>query len=77
MESENETKRTRKIPSKYDDYELYMAFDAMAYVQQVPTKVEELKDRNDERFWRGAMKKEIELLRYRLNVAPEMYIIDG
>lgn len=57
-----ENKRTRRIPQRYEDYEMYMTFDALSYVEKVPECVEELKGRDDEQLWKTAMKKAIESL---------------
>lgn len=57
--NQNRSRRVAKLPKKYNDYELYMAFNAISFIQKVPNKVEELKDRDDERFWREAMNREI------------------
>ena len=53
------TGRTIRLPKKYSDYEMHMAFDAVSFIQQTPNRTEELKNR-DEECWRGAMKREIE-----------------
>ena len=37
-----------------------MAFDAVLFVQQVPSLIEELSHKDDEMYWREAMKREIE-----------------
>lgn len=58
-EEENRIQRMRKLPEKYNDFELYVAFEAISFVENVPQNVEELKTRNDEEFWRRAMEKEI------------------
>lgn len=38
---------------------MHMAFDAVTFIQQVPSQIEELKNRGGEEYWRGAMEKEI------------------
>lgn len=52
--------RRVNVPRKFGEYELYMAFDAMSFVEEVPESVNDLKGRADEDFWRRAMKKELE-----------------
>ena len=54
------TGRAIRLPKKYSDYEMHMAFDAMSFIQQTPSRIEELKNREDEACCRGAMKREIE-----------------
>lgn len=54
------TKRNIKIPERYADYELYMAFDAVSYVENVPQIVEEINKRDDKRMWLEAMQKEVD-----------------
>lgn len=56
----NRTGRKINMPQRYNDYELYMAFDAMSYINEVPETVNELKNRDDEHFWRRAMERELE-----------------
>lgn len=53
-------KRNVKIPERYVDYELYMAFDAISYVENVPEVIEEIDKRDDKRMWTEAMEKEID-----------------
>lgn len=56
-------RRNTKLPTKYVDYEMYMAFDAVSYVENVPERVKDLKGREDESFWINAMEKEIESIK--------------
>ncbi|KAF2883951.1 hypothetical protein ILUMI_22209 [Ignelater luminosus] len=44
-------RRISKLPARYNDYEMYMAYDAVSYVEKVPEKVEDLENRDDEKFW--------------------------
>lgn len=53
-------KRQIKIPSKYDNYELYMAFEAINYVENVPSNFQELEHREDKDLWMNAMMREID-----------------
>lgn len=54
--------RVLKIPQRFDDYEMYMAFDVMSYVEQVPKTVHELNDLEDGDLWQEAIKREIEAI---------------
>lgn len=54
----NETKRQTKIPSKYNDYELYMAFDAAGFIDNVPKDFEDLQGRPERYMWEEAMTRE-------------------
>lgn len=53
-------KRNKKVPRRFDDYEMYMAFDALSYVEQVPKDYSDLNDREDRDLWERAMNREIE-----------------
>jgi len=39
---------------------MYMAFDALSYVEQVPKDYSDLNDREDKDLWKEAMNREIE-----------------
>ncbi|KAK9701824.1 Zinc knuckle [Popillia japonica] len=52
-------KRPIKTPIKYDDYELYMAFDAVSYVEDIPQNHDEISNRKDKENWIEAMNREI------------------
>lgn len=52
-------KRIKRIRQKYEDYEMYMTFNALSYVDKVPECVEKLKSRDDENLWKTAMEWEI------------------
>lgn len=54
-----EGRKNKKLPEKYADFEMYMAFDAVSYVEDVPDSYEDLKGREDEIFWKDVMQKEI------------------
>jgi len=54
------SKRNVKCPGKFDDYELYMAFDAMSFVENVPNDYNELENRRDKNLWEEAINREIE-----------------
>lgn len=55
-------KRVIKPPSRFDNFEMYMAFDAMSYVEDVPTNMEELNYAEDKEMWHEAMKREIQAI---------------
>ncbi|GJQ75543.1 hypothetical protein Trydic_g17628 [Trypoxylus dichotomus] len=62
---ENDTAQTRskrhvKPPSKYDDYEQYMAFDAVNFIEDVPKTYYDLEHRPDKVLWVEATKKELD-----------------
>lgn len=54
-----EHRRISKLPAKYEDYEIYMAFDAVSYVNDVPLTYEELQNRNDKQYWYKAVEREL------------------
>lgn len=54
-----ESRRAKKLPERYGDFEMYMAFDAVSYVEDVPESYENLNGREDEIYWKNAMKEEI------------------
>lgn len=53
-------KRITKLPAKFTDYELYMAFDACSYVENVPSSFSELENRVDKSFWLKAIDRELQ-----------------
>lgn len=53
-------KRTVNLPKRFEDYEMYMAFDAMSYIENVPQSYDEVNEREDKECWMEAMKREIE-----------------
>lgn len=55
-------KRVRKVPDKYKDYEMYMAFDATSFVENVPLDYDEIKNRTDRESWERAMTRELETI---------------
>ena len=59
---EQENKRQTKVPARYNDYELYMAFDAMRFVEDVPKCYEDVQCRPDRKLWENAMKREIDAI---------------
>ncbi|KRT86834.1 hypothetical protein AMK59_2687 [Oryctes borbonicus] len=64
LENESEKhKRILKLPEKYKDYEMYIAFDAMAYVENIPENINELENRDDKELWIGPMEREIESIK--------------
>ncbi|KAF2901642.1 hypothetical protein ILUMI_04544 [Ignelater luminosus] len=52
---------------------MYMAFDAVSYVEKVPEKVEDLENK-DEKFWRKAMEKEQKLAKMRDNKCKSLIV---
>ncbi|KAK9702000.1 hypothetical protein QE152_g30249 [Popillia japonica] len=50
-------KRKQKLPVKFNDYEMYMAFDAISYIEKVPESIEELNERNYRNLWTEAMER--------------------
>lgn len=54
-----EDKRTIKIPAKYDDFELYMAFDATSFVNDVPRNFNDIGNRSDSKLWLNAIDREL------------------
>lgn len=56
------SERSTKLPSKFNDYEMYMAFDAISYVENVPQHFKELENREDKKFWIDAVKRELEAI---------------
>lgn len=54
-----ETKRSVRVPSKYNDYELYMAFDACSFVESVPNCFNDLENRVDRKNWLDAVDREL------------------
>uniref|UniRef100_A0A1Y1L115 Retrovirus-related Pol polyprotein from transposon TNT 1-94 n=1 Tax=Photinus pyralis TaxID=7054 RepID=A0A1Y1L115_PHOPY len=61
-ESRENYKRQTKIPSRYKDYELYMAFNAMNVLYELPGNYEELESRSDRELWNGAINREIDAI---------------
>ncbi|GJQ71250.1 form3 [Trypoxylus dichotomus] len=64
-ECENDTAQTRskrhvKPQSKYDDYELYMAFDVVSFIEDVPKIYYDLEHRPDKVLWEETMKRELD-----------------
>lgn len=57
----NERRISRK-PQYLNDYEMYMAFDAISYVEQVPKGTEDINGLEDKNMWKDAMKREIEAI---------------
>lgn len=72
---DNRNKRLRKLPKKYSDYEMYMAYNVMKFddddcemhgfdkigiIESVPLDYDHLNNREDKRFWESAMDKELE-----------------
>lgn len=55
--------RSRSMPSRYNDFELYMAFDAISFVEKVPENVKEIKNRKDEMLWEKAMHRELDSIK--------------
>ncbi|GJQ65663.1 hypothetical protein Trydic_g7751 [Trypoxylus dichotomus] len=54
-------KRTRKLPSWHDDYDMGItALNAQAYVEEIPTTIDQLDGRSDREFWLEAVKTELE-----------------
>lgn len=60
--NESESKRIVKKPTRFDDYELYMAFDACSFVENVPTSFEEIKGRVDRDRWLEAIETELKAI---------------
>lgn len=52
-------RRPVKKPSHFEDYKLYLVFDAMAFVEKAPRCVEDIQSREDKDLWKQAMDKEI------------------
>lgn len=52
--------RSRKLPKRMEDYELYVAYDASRYVDDVPVNYLEIERRPDAKQWYGAVTREIE-----------------
>lgn len=59
IDKNNEGRRKIKQPERFNDYEMYMAFDAESFVNKVPECLEEINKRDDKEFWKNAMKREI------------------
>lgn len=59
QEEEKREKRSTKLPRRLQDYELFMALDAVSFVEEVPKSYEEIKGRDDRKYWENAMKREI------------------
>lgn len=54
-----ESKRSVRMPKKFSDYELFMAFDACSFIENVPINYEELEMREDKEKWLGAVEREL------------------
>uniref|UniRef100_A0A1Y1MQF0 Endonuclease n=2 Tax=Photinus pyralis TaxID=7054 RepID=A0A1Y1MQF0_PHOPY len=54
-----EGKRQTKLPSRYNEYEMYMAYNALAFVNNVPQNFNDLQNRPDKELWEKAMKREL------------------
>lgn len=54
-------KRNRKLPARYDDYEVN-AMSAVAYIDNVPTTLEDAKNRADYAQWKNAVDTELNML---------------
>lgn len=54
-----EGRRNTKIPSRYEDYELYMAFNATNFVEDVPQNYDDLYCRPDRKYWTKAIDCEL------------------
>lgn len=52
-------KRKVKVPTKFNDYELYMAFNAYNFVENVPNCFDDLKDRKERESWLRAVDREL------------------
>lgn len=57
---EGNNKRTIKLPDKYNDYEVYIAFQATGFIDSVPQNYEEVNYRSDKKHWQDAMSRELE-----------------
>lgn len=68
-------KRLTKLPLRFHDYEMYMAFDAMSYVEDVPKCFEEIDESKDGDLWKQAIEREIEAIEknktWHTDVVPE------
>ncbi|XP_044756884.1 uncharacterized protein LOC123315299 [Coccinella septempunctata] len=53
-------KRQVKIPERFNDYELYMAFDACSFIENVPKNFDEIENRTDRDNWMKALERELE-----------------
>lgn len=70
-ESETGNKRTRdkrniRLPKRFEEYKMYMVFNAISFVEQVPkdsdlnSRDSDLNSRGDRNLWKEAMNREIE-----------------
>lgn len=60
LDNNKHGKRQIRPPAWHNNYEMYMAFDAVSYLEKVPETVQDIKGRNDEFYWRKAMEREIQ-----------------
>ena len=57
--AQNDRKRTVRPPKRYEDYEMYMAFNASSFANNVPKSYQELDHRHDKKLWLEAVKREL------------------
>lgn len=58
-DSTDRNKRQRKLPNRYEDYELYLAYCSQSFVENIPSCYEDVSSRNDEAQWFGAIDREL------------------
>lgn len=63
-------KRGIKPPERFRDYVMYMALDAMSYVEQTPQSFEELNKRDDCKNWLSAVENEIQAIEFNETWTP-------
>lgn len=63
VERDSKQRRRTRLPEKFDEFQMYMAFDAVSFVEDVPETVEDLKNRKDETMWKKAMNRELQSIK--------------
>lgn len=53
-------RRPVRLPKRFDDYEMYMAYNVLSFVEDVPKNYDEVVEREDKEMWIEAMNREIE-----------------
>ncbi|KAF2896452.1 hypothetical protein ILUMI_09723, partial [Ignelater luminosus] len=56
---EYNSKRNRQLPIRFNDYELYLAYEAFSYFNDVPQSFQEINSKKDADMWKKAIKREL------------------
>ena len=59
VESNSRERKRIKLPSRYKDYELWIAFDAVGFVDELPQGFNDLTNWDDTEMWENAMYREL------------------